>query len=58
MLKLVNLVHINFRSLSTEDSDGEKRALSVESLRMKKFSPAVENFLLQLALAENMLTCI
>lgn len=58
MLKLINLIYTTFRSLSAEDSDGEKRALSVESLRMKKFSPPVENFLLQLALAENMLNCI
>ncbi|XP_054266790.1 putative DENN domain-containing protein 10 B isoform X2 [Macrosteles quadrilineatus] len=45
----------HLRSLATESTNGENKAVSMESLRVKKFSPAVENFLLQLALAENLL---
>ncbi|XP_046689010.1 putative DENN domain-containing protein 10 B [Homalodisca vitripennis] len=47
------LAHI--RSLTAGESSGDKKTVTVESIRLKKFSPAVENFLLQLALAENIL---
>uniref|UniRef100_A0A1B6LK26 UDENN domain-containing protein n=1 Tax=Graphocephala atropunctata TaxID=36148 RepID=A0A1B6LK26_9HEMI len=47
------LAHL--RSLASEEPSGDKKFVSVESLRVKKFSPAVEGFLLQLALAENLL---
>lgn len=46
---------INLRSLATVTSDEGRKLVTVETLREKRFSPAVEHFLFQLALAENML---